>query len=402
VLSDGTNTYQYGLGRLAEKSAAGTEYFLGDALGSVRQLVNDTKVTLTRSYRPYGETLTSAGSGATSYAFTGEWADTYIKLLYLRSRYYAPETGRFITKDMWQGNYTKPMSYNKWLYGDANPIINTDPSGFCSQKGWKGFPFTDELFSIEQCNKLENIYLAAQAGDYSDLPEMQAWYYKLADRVERDGHKQVATNLRHFLDGSGSQLQLSDDFMRNDIWGWGYFRDNVTALLDWYARSKAGGCDPINVGPDIYAKFIDVSQNNLDMWNPLNWPNANEYGALASFRLDVVISGQLQRSGLLNLMTNANLSGQLVALDHYNWHPGNGVTYPGPLPAPLGGSYIPDDWAALLALHGYGRSYYVRGDLYLSHTRDILPSLFGMPAGWFQTRCIGYNFENNGVCWADR
>jgi hypothetical protein len=41
VLADGTNTYLYGAGRIAQNSTAnGKQYFLGDALGSVRQLVS--------------------------------------------------------------------------------------------------------------------------------------------------------------------------------------------------------------------------------------------------------------------------------------------------------------------------------------------------------------------------
>ena len=40
VLQDGTNTYLYGAGRVAQYGANGPEYYLGDALGSVRQMVD--------------------------------------------------------------------------------------------------------------------------------------------------------------------------------------------------------------------------------------------------------------------------------------------------------------------------------------------------------------------------
>ena len=40
VLSDGTDTYLYGVGRIAQYGASGAQYFLGDALGSVRQLAD--------------------------------------------------------------------------------------------------------------------------------------------------------------------------------------------------------------------------------------------------------------------------------------------------------------------------------------------------------------------------
>jgi hypothetical protein len=39
VLDDGDNSYLYGVGRISQVNT-GNEYFLGDALGSVRQLTN--------------------------------------------------------------------------------------------------------------------------------------------------------------------------------------------------------------------------------------------------------------------------------------------------------------------------------------------------------------------------
>ena len=62
VLQDGTYTYLYGAGRVAQYGANGPEYYLGDALGSVRQMVDASgNVTLGRSYKPYGEVLSSNG-----------------------------------------------------------------------------------------------------------------------------------------------------------------------------------------------------------------------------------------------------------------------------------------------------------------------------------------------------
>ncbi len=61
---------------IAQQSGADTGYFLGDALGSVRQLTNDVgDVGLARAYDPYGVTLLSVGSAQTAYGFTGELTD---------------------------------------------------------------------------------------------------------------------------------------------------------------------------------------------------------------------------------------------------------------------------------------------------------------------------------------
>ncbi len=129
-----TNTYLYGRERIAQANASGMEYFLGDGLGSVRQMTNASGgLTLTRSYEPYGDILDTSGSGASSYGFTGEWTDA-TGLVNLRARYYAPLNGRFLTRDSWRGNYTTPMSYNAWLYVYANPINYLDPSGRCADE----------------------------------------------------------------------------------------------------------------------------------------------------------------------------------------------------------------------------------------------------------------------------
>ena len=89
VLQDGTNTFLYGAGRVAQYGASGPEYYLGDALGSVRQMVAASgNVTLGRNYKPYGGVLSSMGGGATSFGFTNEY--TSQGLIYLRARWYAP------------------------------------------------------------------------------------------------------------------------------------------------------------------------------------------------------------------------------------------------------------------------------------------------------------------------
>ena len=156
VLSDGTNTYLYGVGRLVQESASGEQYFLTDALGSVRQLVDaNGSVILVKDYEPYGEVLNRAGEGASSYGFTGEMQDSYIKLIYLRSRMYSPVAGRFLTKDSWQGNYTRPLSLNGWNYVESNPINRTDPSGHSPLLC--GVPFIDCV------DTAKNAVLAAKA-----------------------------------------------------------------------------------------------------------------------------------------------------------------------------------------------------------------------------------------------
>ena len=102
VLADGTNTYFYCLGRIGQQGEEWA-YHLPDALGSVRQLVHPAgAVSYAQNFEPYGEVLAGFGDKASSYGFAGEWTDG-TGLQYLRARYYAPEVGRFTSRDTWQG-----------------------------------------------------------------------------------------------------------------------------------------------------------------------------------------------------------------------------------------------------------------------------------------------------------
>jgi RHS repeat-associated protein len=127
-LSDGTHDYIYGNGRIAQVNGSNTEHFLGDALGSVRQLTDaGGAVAFAQGYDPYGTVAYTAGGGGSSYGFTNEYQSQ--GLVYLRARHYAPSIGRFLTRDTWNGDANRPMSFNGWAYVEGNPINYTDPSG---------------------------------------------------------------------------------------------------------------------------------------------------------------------------------------------------------------------------------------------------------------------------------
>ena len=112
VLAVGTNAYLYGRGRISQHTshpAPNTSYFLADALGSVRQLSDATgAVSLAQSYAPYGDTLSSAGSGVSVWQYTGEARDVS-GLTYLMARYLDSGKGRFISRDTWKGYFTRSL-----------------------------------------------------------------------------------------------------------------------------------------------------------------------------------------------------------------------------------------------------------------------------------------------------
>jgi RHS repeat-associated protein len=97
----------------------------------VRQVINPAgSVTLAQGYDPFGNPLTSAGSGGSVFGYTGEQVDASTGLVYLRARYYQPATGRFLMPDPWPGELLDPRSLPpSYIYASGNPANRIDPSG---------------------------------------------------------------------------------------------------------------------------------------------------------------------------------------------------------------------------------------------------------------------------------
>jgi RHS repeat-associated protein len=117
------------MSRIAQADPGVRAYFLGDALNSARQMVDNAgQIGLGRAYEPFGDLFSIAGEMQTAYGFAGEWRDT-TGLVNLRARYYAPTNGRFLQPDPWEGEKTNPPTQSKYLYALNSPILITDPSG---------------------------------------------------------------------------------------------------------------------------------------------------------------------------------------------------------------------------------------------------------------------------------
>jgi len=106
-------------------------YYVYDGHGSVRALADESgKVTNKYVYDAFGNLISSVGSTKNDFLFCGEQFDPVTGLYYLRARYMNPSVGRFITMDSYEGSIDDPVSLHKYLYADANPVSNSDPSGY--------------------------------------------------------------------------------------------------------------------------------------------------------------------------------------------------------------------------------------------------------------------------------
>ena len=93
-------------------------------------LANGTgQTTDTWTYDAWGETTSRTGVTENDYLYAGERFDRTTELYQLRARYLDPKTGTFLSLDPYQGNRHDPASLHKYMYANANPVNNTDPTG---------------------------------------------------------------------------------------------------------------------------------------------------------------------------------------------------------------------------------------------------------------------------------
>ncbi|WP_278244706.1 papain fold toxin domain-containing protein [Ruminococcus flavefaciens] len=93
----------------------------------------------------------------------GEQLDSATGLYYLRARYMDPSTGVFTTMDTYQGSVFDPVSLHKYLYANANPVMNSDPSEYNTlpdlEAGEAGNSILKKAFSIADSVAM-NVYKA--------------------------------------------------------------------------------------------------------------------------------------------------------------------------------------------------------------------------------------------------
>ena len=279
ALFDGTNTYVYGLGRIAQTNATSTDYFLGDALGSVRQLTNQTgAITYARAYDPYGVVTQTSGASQTTYGYTGEFTSN--NMVYLRSCMYSPITGRFLTRDMWDGDENIPMSYNQWLYTYAQPISNVDPTGL--QTDHQLFAdFKDDYDdrhkdAIRWTSQEKNIVLqalgaiavayakaynheAAKRGLIDDCSTIELYIdpttrridpFSAFNRIHNTGQKLVIYKHTNSLPNGAGVWGTGYSRHTLDIWAAGHFNENNISYLSRYGQAS------FNTAMDNYRRFI--------------------------------------------------------------------------------------------------------------------------------------------------
>jgi RHS repeat-associated protein len=348
VLADGAHTYLYGVDRISQQCITVTDYFLGDALGSVRQLTDASgSVILAKSYEPYGEVLDSGGSRESSYGFTGEWTDT-TGLVYLRARYYAPNILQFIQPDPIVPNPYQPWELNPYTYSKDNPINLTDPAG------------TDPIVDIVRALRDET----EDCFNKGDLPCVWRNYYALAVGGNLLGYTHAADHLFQFLFKKGdilyepypfpSKIIRTSYWVRNSNAIQTILPTRESEILNLiHTKAKSGMHEGYLV---TESKVVDIPKKNLDR---------DLYYAMYKFALWAEVEYEI--SGCYEV----TIKPAFRFWDAYDWH--IGLAAGGPA---IGVSGFKDEWTAALHDANMALEYEISGSWYGPN------KIFAFPANW--------------------
>ena len=107
-----------------------TSFYGYDAHGNIAFLTDTTGVVIDRyNYDAFGNQVESPGATLNTRFFAGKEFDPDLGLLNLRARQYNPSIGRFMTLDPVMGNVLIPLSWNRYLYTNSDPVNLVDPLG---------------------------------------------------------------------------------------------------------------------------------------------------------------------------------------------------------------------------------------------------------------------------------
>lgn len=110
---------------------AGTHhYYYTDPQGTVLAKTDaQGNIIATYDYAPYGTAVASMSPAPSGPGYTGHVNDPDTGLVYMQARYYDPAVGRFLSVDPAGVTAGNQFNFNRYDYGNNNPVKNLDPNG---------------------------------------------------------------------------------------------------------------------------------------------------------------------------------------------------------------------------------------------------------------------------------
>ena len=204
--------YIYAGGRhIAKVAGADTHWYHCDALGSPRKMTDERGSTVwSATYYPFGEM--TAGSNNT-HGFTGKEFDSEMGLNYFCQRYYDPEVGRFMTRDL-----IPTPAFSSYSYCLNNPLKYIDVDGaviIFHNYSWKQFG----RFWYTATEYMSNEFAAILRSDY----KVMAWI-DIPAGIDLGGHfrnygeqGELVVHPEIFNQGCYGELSL-DAIICHELW----------------------------------------------------------------------------------------------------------------------------------------------------------------------------------------
>ncbi len=127
-LTDNKNT-DY-IGTIARVTNDVATFLHADHLGSANTGTSaNGLISWRQQFTPFGEELITLAVNKDLAGFTGHIKDSATGLNYMQSRYYAPLIGRFLSIDSIGFSVKHPGQFNRYMYGNNDPINMFDPDG---------------------------------------------------------------------------------------------------------------------------------------------------------------------------------------------------------------------------------------------------------------------------------
>ena len=131
--------YAYGpTGPICQIAANGeAHYYLEDGIGSIIAQSNRNGVITDQfAFDAFGNPLESIGisvraseAAGGDWSWKGMWKDAATGMYHVRARDYDPVTGRFVSRDPYEGDRRIPESLSPYAFANGNPLVFSDPSG---------------------------------------------------------------------------------------------------------------------------------------------------------------------------------------------------------------------------------------------------------------------------------
>ena len=190
---------------IISSGAKGYFFTITNAQGDVVGIRSTTGAVIARyNYDAFGKlisTTDNSGNTLPSYSFAyqisvryrGYYYDSETGLYYLQSRYYDPETGRFINADdvNYLGATGTQLSYNAFAYCENDVVNKVDPSG------WDSYRISKQDFKFDRYGiKILTHYLIGK-GKTLIIKDNKKWteYLKSAKMCGCAGHKKYNSKL---------------------------------------------------------------------------------------------------------------------------------------------------------------------------------------------------------------